>query len=260
MNDADSEAYREKKRRYSRMLTIYGRKPVLEALQDHDLKPYKLHLAQSNKPAGIIKDIEKLAQRQKVPVEQHDRLSLSRISKNGRQDQGVALDLECEGFADVETLLAHPPERFELLALDSVTNPQNLGMIIRSVCASPMLGLLLPERGCARLDALVIKASAGTLFKARLFHCRNLAETLHQFRQLDTAVYGLAADAPHTIGNLKPAPRSIYLLGNETEGVSAVCRASCSQMLAIPMHNGVESLNVSVAAALIAFRSIYSEG
>lgn len=242
------------------MLTIYGRKPVMEALQDQRLKPFKLHLAQSNKPSDIMKDIENLAQSQNVPIELHDRLSLSRISRNGRQDQGVALDLECEGFTDAETLLADPPERFELLALDSVTNPQNLGMIIRSVCASPMMGLLLPERGCARLDALVIKASAGTLFRARVFQCRNLAETLHQFRQLDTEVYGLAADAPHTIGALQPAPRSIYLLGNETDGVSAACRASCSQMLAIPMRNGVESLNVGIAAALIAFRSVYSNG
>ncbi len=260
MSSPDSTDYREKKRFFSRMLTVYGRKPVLEALQDRNLKPFKLHLAQSNKPAGIIRDIESLAQRHNVPVEQHDRMSLSRISKNGRQDQGVALDLECEGFAPVETLLNNPPDRFELLALDSVTNPQNLGMIIRSVCASPMLGLLLPERGCARLDALVIKASAGTLFRARVFQCRNLAETLQQFRRLNTAVYGLAADAPDTIGNLQPAPRSIYLLGNETEGVSAECRATCSQMLAIPMCNGVESLNVGVAAALIAFRSIYSSG
>lgn len=260
MNKSDSEIYREKRRRLSRILTIYGRKPVLEALQDQSLRPFKLHLADSNKPEGIIKDIENLARQHRVPIEQHDRLSLSRISRNGRQDQGVALDLECEGFADAETLLANPPERFELLALDSVTNPQNLGMIIRSVCASPMSGLLLPDRGCARLDALVIKASAGTLFKARLYHCRDLAETLRQFRQLDTEVYGLAANAPRTIGDAKPAPRSIYLLGNETDGVSAACRANCSQMLAIPMRNGVESLNVSIAAALIAFRSIYSEG
>lgn len=260
MSTTDSTGYREKKRRLARMLTIYGRKPVFEALLNENLQPYKLHLAQSNKPDGIIKDIESLAQRNGVPIETHDRLALSRISKNGRQDQGVALDLECEGFADAGTLLADLPDRFELLALDSVTNPQNLGMIIRSVCASPMLGLLLPERGCARLDALVIKASAGTLFKARIFHCHNLAETLQQFRQLDTAVYGLAANAPHTIGDLQPAPRSIYLLGNETDGVSAACRASCSQMLAIPMRNGVESLNVGIAAALIAFRGIYFNG
>jgi 23S rRNA (guanosine2251-2'-O)-methyltransferase len=169
----DSASYLAKKRFYNRMLTVFGRKPVLEALQDERLRPYRLHLADSNKSGGIIDELLQLAQRRRVEVLYHDRQALSRISKNARQDQGVALDIECQGFEEAEDFLAQLPERFELIALDSITNPQNLGMIIRSVCASPMTGLLLPEKGCARLDALVIKASAGTLFKARIVRCGN---------------------------------------------------------------------------------------
>jgi len=253
----DSPNYQAKKRFYGRMLTIFGRKPVLEALQDSRLRPYRLHLADSNKDAGIIDEMLNLARRRGTEIIYHDKQALSRISKNAKQDQGVALDIECEGFADANELLANCPAELELMALDGITNPQNLGMIIRSVCASPMTGLLLPERGCARLDALVIKASAGTLFRARIYRCQDLAETLGKFVRLGAVVYGLEASATESISNLKGKPRNIFVMGNETHGISPAVRAVCTNGLSIPMCNGVESLNVSVAASLLAFRGLF---
>jgi 23S rRNA (guanosine2251-2'-O)-methyltransferase len=252
----DSHSYLTKKRFYGRMLTVIGRKPVLEALQDSRLKPYGLHLADSNKTAGIIDDILALAKSRGVSVHYHDKQALSRISKNSKQDQGVALDIECEGFDDAEEFVANLPESFELIALDSITNPQNLGMIIRSVCASPMTGLLLPERGCARLDALVIKASAGTLFKARIYRCKDLASTLNQLAKQGTQIYGLDANAKESIGHLQTKQRTVFVMGNETQGLSPEVRKACTNTLSIPMCNGVESLNVSIAAALLAFRTV----
>jgi 23S rRNA (guanosine2251-2'-O)-methyltransferase len=253
----DRPAYQAKKRFFGRMLTIFGRKPVLEALQDLRLRPYRLHLADSNKSAGIIEEMILLAGRRGAEVLYHDKQSLSRISKNAKQDQGVALDIECEGFADVEELLADCPSELDLMALDGITNPQNLGMIIRSVCASPMTGLLLPERGCARLDALVIKASAGTLFRARIYRCGDLAQTLSGFARLGAAVYGLDAGATQSLATLKTPQRTIFVMGNETNGLSPEVRAVCTEGLSIPMCNGVESLNVSVAASLLAFRRLF---
>lgn len=253
----DRPAYQAKKRFFGRMLTIFGRKPVIEALQDPRLRPYRLHLADSNKSAGIIDEIVELAGRRGAEVLYHDKQSLSRISKNAKQDQGVALDIECEGFADAEELLADCPAELDLMALDGITNPQNLGMIIRSVCASPMTGLLLPERGCARLDALVIKASAGTLFRARIYRCQDLAQTLAGFAGMGAAVYGLDASASHSLATLEAKPRSIFVMGNETNGLSAEVRAVCTESLSIPMCNGVESLNVGVAASLLAFRRLF---
>lgn len=258
MPPTDSDEYTARKRFFAKMLTIYGRKPVLEALQDNRLQPFKLHLAESNKPAAIIQDIENAAQRRNVTVEFHTKAALSRISKNGKQDQGVALDVRCPGFTGDEEFLAELPDEFQLIALDSVTNPQNLGMIIRTVCASPMHGLLLPEKGCARLDALVIKASAGTLFKARLIFCQDLAKSLQRFQTSGARIYGLAADASDSIGQLDTQPRSIFVLGNESRGLSPECRQLCNQFVRIPMANRVESLNVSIAAALIAFRGIFT--
>lgn len=254
----DSPEYLQKKRQFARMITIFGRKPVIEVLQDPSLTVHRLHLAKSNKPAPIVEQIQALAAHRGVTVIMHDKQGLSRISKNAKQDQGVALDVMCERFAQVDELLNNLPQQFELLAVDNVTNPQNLGMIIRSVCASPCLGLLMPERGCAKLDALVIKASAGTLFKTAIYRCQDLAKTLAEFREQSTDVYGLAADAQQSLKGFIPGQRSVYVLGNETDGVSASVARICNRTLGIPMCNGVESLNVSIAGSLLAFRSVFA--
>ena len=165
--------YLERKRFFDKMLTIYGRKPVLEALEDHTLPCYRLHLAESNQTGGIIAQIIKLAKARGVEIRFHSRQALSRISRNGKQDQGVAADLACPNHLLLEDFLAKSPaDNYSLIALDGITNPQNLGMIIRSVTASPCHGLLLPAQGIAAISPLVIKASAGTLFKSRLIQRR----------------------------------------------------------------------------------------
>ena len=254
----DSAEYLAKKRLLAKTLTIYGRKPVLEALEDKHLNAQKLHLAHSNQNAPIINTILKLAQIKNIPIAYHSRDALSRISKNKQQDQGIALDIECLGFESIENLISQLPQHLHLIALDNVTNPQNVGMIIRSVCASPATGLLLPNKGCASLDSLVIKASAGTLFKAKIFRCETLAPALQQLRTLGCSIFGLDANATHELPNFKAPKRSIYVLGNETNGLSPQAKDLLTHSLKIPMCNGVESLNVSVAASLIAFRSCFA--
>lgn len=252
---APRDEYLQRKRFFDKMLTIYGRKPVLEALEDGDIPCYRLHLAESNQAGGIIAQIMKLAEVRGVEIKFHSRQALSRISRNGKQDQGVAADLACPHHLLLEDFLANPPtDNYSLIALDGVTNPQNLGMIIRSVTASPCHGLLLPAQGIAAISPLVIKASAGTLFKSRLIHCDNLAEALKALKQQGATCCALSSDGEQTLSGFRPKTPVVYVLGNETEGVSKTVNDCCTTRLRIPMHNGVESLNVAVTAALLAFR------
>ena len=252
----DSPEYLARKQFFQRMLTVYGRNPVSEALLSKDVKPYRLHLAESNRPAPVLQEIERQAREKGADVQYHSREALARISKNARQDQGVALDVECEGFASAADFIRSAPQHYELLALDRITNPQNLGMIIRSVCASPMTALLLPEKGCAKLDSLVIKASAGTLFKARILRCKNLADCLADFKNIGADIYGLDARGETRLQHLRTPGARVFVMGNETDGLSPAVAAACNHSIAIPMQNGVESLNVSIAASLIAFRTL----
>ncbi|QIB67340.1 TrmH family RNA methyltransferase [Kineobactrum salinum] len=251
----DRPAYAERKAFFKRMLTVYGRKPVLEALQDRSLNCHALHLADSNREGGVLADIVRLAQQRAVPVHHHSRVELARISRNGRQDQGVAADILCPGFRSLEDYLgqlqALPRQR--LLALDGISNPQNLGMIIRSAAAGAIDGIVCARRGNAALGPLVIKASAGTLYRAPLMQCESLAPALQQCRRAGFEVCTLRADAACSLFQFQPRGHCIYVLGNETEGVSAVVEAEADRALNIPMRNGVESLNVAVTASLIAF-------
>jgi len=157
----------------SRGLTLYGRKPALEALQDPALTIHCLHLAESNRPTGIIAQIIAEAERRGVAIRHHDRQALSRISKNGRQDQGVALDVVCPRFMSLEAFIDVAKGPQTILALDGLTNPQNVGMIIRSAVAAGIDGVLYPKRGIASLGPLVIKASAGNIFRAPLIRCES---------------------------------------------------------------------------------------
>lgn len=240
---------------FEKVITVYGRKPVLEALGDPQISCYRLHLSASNKPAKIIAEMEEIARQKNVEICFHSKLELSRISRKGSQDQGVALDILCPGFSSLEDFLRTDREResLRLLAADGITNPQNVGMLIRSAVAGGIDGILWPAAGNAALGPLAIKASAGTLFRAPLIRCKDLAAALIQCQQQGFRVYTLAANAPRSIYQQAATGDCIFVLGNESEGVSQAVQSVADESLHIPMHNGVESLNVAVTAALIAY-------
>ncbi len=255
----DSQDYLNKKAFFNNVLTVYGRKPVLECLQDSSLTVFRLHLAESNRTDGIINDITSWAKKRDVEIHYHSRQALSRISKNGKQDQGVAADVICAGYQTLEQFIAKPPStHFELIALDRITNPQNLGMIIRSATAGFCHGLLLPKKGGAPIDALTIKASAGTAFKAPIIFCDDLCDALTTLKkQCNANVYGLSSHATQTLRDINPQHASVFVLGNETDGVSNAVAQQCNQLIAIPMNNQVESLNVAVTASLLAYHRFF---
>jgi 23S rRNA (guanosine2251-2'-O)-methyltransferase len=97
----------------------------------------------------------------------------------------------------------------------------------------------------------VIKASAGTLFKIPIYFCNTLEEVLPEVQ--DANIYALSLEANNSIYDLTPSKKSIFVLGNESEGVSGEVQKLCNDSLIIPMNRGVESLNVAVTASLIAF-------
>ena len=251
----DSPEYRARKARFSKMLTVYGRKPALEALRDPQLQCHALHLADNNRAGGIIADLQQLAASRGVPVRQHSRAALARISKNGKQDQGVAVDIACPAFQTLDDFLPRlARERSQrLLALDGISNPANLGMIVRSACAGGIDAILWSPRGNAALGPLVVKASAGTLYRAPLVICPELPAALQACGDGGSAICILAADGETSVFDYRPAGNSVFVLGNETEGVSAAVRQLADTSLFIPMANGVESLNVAVTASLIAY-------
>ena len=248
----DSPEYLAKKAFFDKVLTVYGRNPVMEALEDETITIHKLHLSKSNKDAEVLEQMKEIAKKRDIEVVYHDKQALSRISKNAKQDQGVALDMVLEHMGD-ENSFMETHESYRIIALDGVTNPQNLGMIIRSCAAGNVDAILLPTRGGAQISSLVIKASAGTLFKMPIIKTSNLASTLKSFQNEGASVYTLSSHANHNYKEQAYTSKTIFVLGNESEGVSKAVESVCDESIAIPMQRGVESLNVAVTASLLAF-------
>lgn len=245
----DSKEYKEKKAFFEKIITLYGRNVVIEVLQDDSIDIHKLHMSNSNKTDGAIKTILSLAKKRGIDITYHDKSALSRISKNAKQDQGVAIDIISSTYqnaAEIKHL-----KSFRLIALDGIQNPQNLGMIIRSCAAGNIDGIILPKKSSAKISPLVVKASAGTLFKLPIYFCNTLDEILNDLE--DTKIYALSSHAKTTIYELSSYEKSVFVLGNESEGVSKEVEALCNDSISIPMNRGVESLNVAVTASLISF-------
>ncbi len=245
----DSQEYKDKKAFFEKIITLYGRNVVIEVLQDSSIEVHKLHMADSNKADGAIQTIIDLAKKRNIEITYHAKNALSRISKNAKQDQGVAIDIIATSYQNAQEI--KNLDSFKLIALDGIQNPQNLGMIIRSCAAGNVDGIILPKKSSAKISPLVIKASAGTLFKLPIYFCNSLDEILSDLKE--TNIYALSSHAKNTIHNLKASEKSIFILGNESDGVSAEVEALSNDSVSIPMNRGVESLNVAVTASLIAF-------
>jgi len=245
----DSKEYLEKKAYFEKIITLYGRNVVVEILQDNTLEIHKLHMSDSNQSDGAVKTILSLAKKRNIEVSYHDKKTLSRISKNAKQDQGVAIDIISNSYQNAKVI--KNMQNFRLIALDGIQNPQNLGMIIRSCAAGNVDGIILPKKSSAKISPLVVKASAGTLFRLPIYYCNTLDEILNDLN--DTKIYSLSSHAEKTIYDIKSSDKSIFILGNESDGVSSEVEILCNNSLSIPMNRGVESLNVAVTASLLAF-------
>jgi len=246
----DSPEYLAKRAFFDSLITLYGRNVAVEILRDEKVKIHKLHLSKSNRVDETIEEILALAEARGIEVKYHTKDSLSRISKNSAQDQGVALDVEAQNYRNAKNIAQDFPQNFRLLALDGINNPQNLGMIVRSAAASKVDGIILPKKNSTKLSPLVMKASAGTLFKIPIYYCETLSDVLPLE---NTSVITLSSHAHDDIHSLQIPARAVFVLGNESEGVSDEIEALSTSRVSIPMHRGVESLNVAITAGIVCF-------
>jgi 23S rRNA (guanosine2251-2'-O)-methyltransferase len=234
------------------IVTIYGRNAVLEALKEKELKVYALHLSKSNKSSDKLNLIIQSAKKRDIEIKYHTKERLSFISKNKKQDQGVALDIILDNLKDISYL--KELESFRVLALDSIENPQNLGMIIRSAAAGNIDAVIVSKKGSASIvSPLTIKASVGTLFKIPIIQTNSMVKSLKELALDNVELISLELEAKSSLFNLKCGKKSIFILGNESRGVSKEISQISTKSVKIEMNRGVESLNVAITASLISF-------
>ena len=237
-----------------RFVTVYGRKPVLEALADDAITVDKVLVA-DNAGGPQIAQLLREAARRDVEVLRVPQQRVTKVSRNGRQDQGVVADIVaprlCRLTPETAATLDGP-----VLVLDGITNPQNVGMILRTAVAAGMAGIVLPRHGVPDLNPLVVKASAGVAFDAPVLRTDDAAAGVAVLAAAGFTTFGLTADAPRSVWDPRPFPaRSAFVLGSETGGI----RVDVSERLAIPMAREVDSLNVAVAAGVLCFELVRRE-
>jgi len=241
-----------------RFVTVYGRKPVLEALGNPALTVDKVVLAEGMDPRAA-KAFTDAAAARGVGVRRASAQRVKVLVGNGRQDQGVVADVVAPGMRTVERFLAalEDPAGAQVLVLDGLTNPANVGMILRSATAAGLDGVLLPRRGVPSIDPLVIKASAGVAFHAPVLRAGTAAAGLAALADAGFVLLGLdGAPAPTVSSSLFDAPlaeRVALVVGGETDGLSDAVRGELHGTVAIPMAGSVESLNAACAATVACF-------
>ncbi|MCL2547600.1 MAG: RNA methyltransferase [Symbiobacteriaceae bacterium] len=253
---SDSETYLAKKSAFAKLTTVYGKYTVMEALLRHPQPRIVRLLLAEDLEANLLADLTQRAARQNIPIKRLPREQLSRITKNRHEDQGIAADLDFNLITPFAAWLEEAPPVARLIALCGLTSPANIGIITRSVAAAGLAGLILTEIGCPKPTLpLVIKASAGNIFRTRLFSVSDPDELLKLVTGTDWFTYSLATEgAPSSLFDHRPPAKAIYMLGNESVGLPKEVLYATGGILSIPLANGVESLNVAAAGTLVAYQ------
>jgi 23S rRNA (guanosine2251-2'-O)-methyltransferase len=236
-----------------RFITVYGRMPVLEVLDDRALQVDKVVVAEGSGGDNLRRIVD-LAGRRGVPVQRASAQRVKLLAGNGKHDQGVVADVVAPRLgALTDRLASGVPLVGGVLVLDGVTNPANVGMVLRTATAAGFAAVVLPRVGSPSVDPLVIKASAGVAFHAPILRCPTALEGVTALRAVGARVLGLAGAGGRPLYGEAFPPDVVFVLGNETTGVSPAVGALVDAWVTIPMAGGVDSLNVSSAAAVVCF-------
>src|SRR5919206_1591509 len=235
-------------------ITVYGRMPVLEVLQDVGLTVDKVVVAEGSRGESLDR-IRALARRRGVEIRTATAHRVKVLAGNGKHDQGVLADVVAPRMALVEDFVQRPAAASSdtVLVLDGVSNPSNVGMILRTATAAGLAGVVLPRAGSPGVDPLVVKASAGVAYRAPILRSRTAADGVRSLQSAGWRIAGLAGDAPADLFATDLPSATALVLGNETVGVSPDVAELVDHWVSIPMAAGVESLNVSSAAAVVCF-------
>ncbi|MDQ4074621.1 MAG: 23S rRNA (guanosine(2251)-2'-O)-methyltransferase RlmB [Chloroflexota bacterium] len=241
---------------------IYGRHPVLEALRA-DAEVRKIILAEGQKQSGIIREILEEAERRGVRIEWTARGTLDRLVEQGVNHQGIVAELPPFQYSSVEEILDRAERLGEapfLLLLDGIQDVHNFGALLRTAEAAGMHGVIIPERRAVGVTPTVYKSSAGAIHHIPIAQVTNLTRTVKQLKERHVWFVGLdmAGEQVYHEANLSGALGVV--LGAEGSGLSRLVAEICDFLVHIPMKGEVDSLNASVAGAILIYEALRQRG
>jgi 23S rRNA (guanosine2251-2'-O)-methyltransferase len=234
---------------------VAGRNPVVESLRAH-VPAMALYVTGRAQEDERVAEAVQLAATAGIAVLEASMFELDRLTDNAVH-QGVALRIRPYEYAHPDDLLAErdgsssrlaPPL---IVALDGVTDPRNLGAVVRSAAAFGACGVVVPSRRSASVTASAWKASAGALARLPVARVVNLTRTLEAYKQRGLFVAGLDAEGKVDVHQMSIADGPMVLVvGSEGRGLSRIVASACDMLVSIPMASGTESLNAGIAASV----------
>lgn len=229
---------------------VAGRNPVTEALRSGRAADSLLVAEGSSVPGNIIS----LARKRGVTVKEVSPHKLDRLC-NGQVHQGVVLMCAAKRYSSLDEVFGLAARRNEppfILMCDGITDPHNLGALIRSAEACGVHGVIIPERNGAGLTATVAKSSAGALEYMHIVKVKNLASTADELKKREMWLYCADMDGAD-IRSVDFSGPAAVVVGGEGSGVSRLVKEKCDFTVSIPMRGKINSLNASVAGAIMMY-------
>jgi len=231
---------------------VAGRNSVVEVLRA-GIPVNGVYVAEGADRDGRLREAFKLAAEQGISLLEVTKNELDRMT-SGAVHQGLAARIPSYEYAHADDLLDRAAEQGEkplIVVLDAVTDPRNLGAVVRSAAGFGAHGVVIPERRAAGMTASAWKTSAGAAARIPVAQTVNLVRQLKAYQDAGCMVIGLAADGDVQLPDLDLADGPlVVVVGSEGKGLSRLVAETCDQLVSIPMANQVESLNAGVAASV----------
>jgi len=229
---------------------VSGRNAVLEALRA-SVPATELIVARSIDVDDRVAESLQLALHHQLPIREVHRAELEGINANS---QGIILAIKPYQYSSFQEIAERANHPILIVALDGVTDPRNLGAIVRSAAAFGAAGVVMTERRAAAMTASAWKSSAGAAARLPVAQVTNMARTIEDAKKLGCFVIGLDGESDETLSGMKVAKENVMVVvGSEGKGLSRLVREKCDLVVSIPMRATTESLNASVATSIALF-------
>ncbi|HEY5648623.1 MAG TPA: 23S rRNA (guanosine(2251)-2'-O)-methyltransferase RlmB [Nitrospiria bacterium] len=232
---------------------IYGIHPLQEALRGG--RPIERIYVAKGRGGSDLDDLIRESRQKKIPVHFETREVLDRIMGHGKH-QGVVGFAAASGYSGIDDILSRAAGRGEppaVVVLDGVEDPRNLGAILRTVEASGIHGVVIPQRRAAGLTETVSKTSAGAVEHIPVARVPNLTQALESLKTRGLWIYGLDLKASRSYLSIDYKGPVALVLGGEDSGIRPRVLEACDERIRLPMKGRIQSLNVSVAAGVVVY-------
>lgn len=235
------------------MNLITGRKPVLEALQSN--APIDRLMVAQNSHGEIIDEILKLARQKNIPFKISPGIQLTKTAQH-QNTQGIIAFVGTKEFSDIDQLFevaAGKNEQPFFIIFDEIEDVHNLGALIRTAVCSGAHGGILPKHHNAPVNETVVKTSAGASLQFPMARVTNIAQTIEELKDHGVWIVGTEMSAPKNFTEVDYSVPVALVIGNEGKGMRRLVKDKCDFLVKIPMKGGFDSLNASVAGAIIMY-------